>query len=158
MATILITEQPVSQVVPGGAEPADMTVVATYDGAETLLYQWYECDDELGTNPEAISGAVADTTTFGMMTPGGTTYYYCELSATDVAEDVLTDIVSVYQLGLLPEKPAYLTGEYVLDYIGQCSLEVQDRFTEALALSGIEIPDTTDVLRTAQVELFMSVI
>lgn len=58
----------------------------------------------------------------------------------------------------LPELPEYITGNFVTTYIAACSEEVQQRYEDALARSRITISETDDVLRTEQVELFMSVI
>lgn len=58
----------------------------------------------------------------------------------------------------LPEIPEYITGNYVTEYIAACSETVQNRFKEMCALRDITIPETDDVLRTEQVELFMAAI
>lgn len=158
MATITITAQPLSEIVAGGEEPTTKSVTATYDGEETLLYQWYKCADAEGTDPEIIELGVTNELTFGTMTPGYTTWYYCRLSALDVASPVLTNIVYVTQNGLLPAEPEYLTGAFVLDYIGQCSADTQVRFEEELARTGITFADSTAKLRTEQIELFARVI
>ena len=54
--------------------------------------------------------------------------------------------------------PDYITGNFALDYIDSCSEQVQERFLELQARLGIEIPETDEVLRTAQLELFMAAI
>ena len=161
MATIVIDTHPVSEVVPGGDTPTPMTVAATYNGIETLLFQWYECDDLLGTNPEAVELGTTATLTFGTMTPGGETYYYCSLSATDVAAPVLSEIAYIRQNGLLPVDPGTITTHYIHEYIGQCSTAVQERFVAEQARVGITIPGTLDAERgayTVEIELFMNVI
>lgn len=58
----------------------------------------------------------------------------------------------------LPEIPEYITGNFVKAYIAACSAGVQERFKQMCVLSGITFPETDDVLRTAQVELFMAAI
>lgn len=157
-AAIVISDQPASQVVAGGEDPEDMTVVATYDGIETLEYQWYKCDNLLKANPVVMELGATDTITFGTMSPGYTTFYFCRLTADD-ATTVDSAVASVKQNGELPVlTDDYITGAYVLDYLGQCSAEVQERFTQTCALTGITFEDNAKVLRTSQLELFMSVI
>ena len=58
----------------------------------------------------------------------------------------------------LPEIPEYITGNYVNEYIAACSDEVKTNFQKMCALRGITFPETDDVLRTEQVELFMAAI
>lgn len=97
MAEINITTQPVGEVVDVGGTPTPLTVVADYDGDETLLYAWYVSDDATGADAEAIAGATTDTLILTDLEPGEVLYYYCVLSATDVEDEVLTDIVAVYE-------------------------------------------------------------
>ncbi len=97
MAEIKITTQPKGEVIAVGGTPTPVTVVATYDGDETLLYAWYVSDDATGADAEAVTGATTDTLTLTDLEPGEVLYYYCELSATDVDDEVLTDIVAVYE-------------------------------------------------------------
>lgn len=158
MASIVITTQPASQVVPAGQDPQDVLVVATYDGADVLAYQWYSCD-AAGANRVIIETATTDTLTLGTMTPGSTHNYICELSASDVVEDVLTAVVAIVQNGQVPVLTSdYTTGADVHDYIAQMSAEVQARFVSEQAFRGIEIPDTAVPLRSAQMELVRSII
>lgn len=56
---------------------------------------------------------------------------------------------------VIPETPTYITGSYVHDYVAACDESVKDRLDDLMARRGIDIPDTDDALRTAQIELFM---
>lgn len=58
----------------------------------------------------------------------------------------------------LPEIPAYITGKFVTEYIAACDKTIQDRFKNLCARRRITIPNTTDTLRTEQVELFMDAV
>ena len=154
---ITIVTQPANQVVAGGETPADMVVEATTIGVDPITYQWYECDNPAKANPVAISGAITNTMTFGTMSPGHTTYYFCRLDADD-ADPVDSAVASITQNGLLPAVPSRLTGAFVLNYIEQCSAETQARFSQRCAFTGITFPDTNNSLRTSQIELFMDCI
>lgn len=58
----------------------------------------------------------------------------------------------------LPEKPEYMTGAWAHAYIEACGEETQARFEQEQIRTGIEIPNTDVVLRTAQLELVSRVI
>lgn len=58
----------------------------------------------------------------------------------------------------LPEIPKYITGKFVTEYIAACDKTIQDRFKNLCARRRITIPNTTDTLRTEQVELFMDAV
>lgn len=58
----------------------------------------------------------------------------------------------------LPAIPEYITGTFVTEYIDACDKTIQDRFKTLCARRRITIPNTTDTLRTEQVELFMDAI
>lgn len=58
----------------------------------------------------------------------------------------------------LPEKPEYMTGTWAHAYIKACGEETQTRFEQEQARTGIKIPNTDVVLRTAQLELVSRVI
>ncbi len=62
------------------------------------------------------------------------------------------------EVPVLPAVPEYLTGNFVKKYIAACSKETQTRFKQMCALRGITFPETDNVLRTEQVELFMAAI
>lgn len=138
MAEIKITTQPVGEVVAVGGTPTPLTVVATYDGEETLLYAWYVSDDATGADAKAIAGATTDTLTLTDLKPGEVLYYYCELSAADVDGKVLTDIVAVYEMlpsitittqpvsELLPaDDPSPTAKTVVVSYDGEEELKYQ---------------------------------
>lgn len=161
--TITITVQPADQVVAGGDDPVAMSVTATTTDDDPITYQWYKCDNVSKLNPVAISpGGTTNTISFGTMTPGYSTYYFCRLATAD-SDPVDTRVATVTQNGIVPilTPGDYITNEYVNDYIAQCSAEVQQRFIDQQAITGIEIPATgegTVALRSAQIELFMRVI
>lgn len=58
----------------------------------------------------------------------------------------------------LPDIPEYITGKFVTEYIAACDKTIQDRFKNLCARRRITIPNTTDTLRTEQVELFMDAV
>lgn len=58
----------------------------------------------------------------------------------------------------LPDIPKYITGKFVTEYIAACDEKIQNRFNDLCARRRITIPNTTDTLRTEQVELFMDAI
>ena len=158
-ASITITVQPANETVAGDAEPSERSVTATYDGIDAVAYQWYTCTDLLKTGAAVVTDATLATyTPPNTLLRGSNYFYFCRLTAAD-ADTVDTAVITVYRNGLLPVPEGnYFTGAYVLDYIAQCSAEVQLSFTTACARSGIEFPDTTAALRSAQLSLFMSVI
>ena len=160
LPSITITTQPVSELLPADdASPTAKTVVATSDGSAAITYQWYECTDESGANATAIQTATTNTLTLDAWRPALLKWYYCKLSATDVAQPVTTDIVYLNMLGLLPLLPPYLTPLAMTGYIAQCTQVIQDRFVEEQARTGIAInPLLTRAAYSAEIELFMSVI
>lgn len=56
------------------------------------------------------------------------------------------------------DMPNYVTCSWVCRYIAACGAEVQQRFADAQARSGIEIPNTDTIIRSNQMELFLSVL
>lgn len=146
---IAITTQPVSTEVMKGHIAGSLKIVAT--GATT--HQWKQAK-----SATSISGAtnVSGATTAEMTIPkdldSGDYYYYCVLG--DGSTTSNSNIVTVSVVDF----PAYITGAFVNEYIKSCDKTVQDKYKDALKLSGITIPDDGKVLRTAQVELFMSVL
>lgn len=148
---IAITKQPQSTTVIKGMVQGTLTVEAT--GVQS--YQWKKAK-----SASSVAGAtvVSNATAATFTIPTDLTadaYYFCTLTgAGDSAETVNTDIATVSVIN----DPVYITGKYVNAYIAGCSKEIQNRFSRMKALKGIEIPDTADVLRTAQIELVMSVI
>lgn len=157
-----ITVQPVGELVAGGESPADITVTAVTEGAEPITYMWMYSPVSPITQPFDMQNST-DTLTSAeieaLVGVGAEGYFYCVLEAVDCTPDSLTtDVVRVFQNGLLPVIPEYLTGEFVIDYIGQCSLEVQARFVSEQARTGITFADDDTALRTAQIELFMKII
>lgn len=58
----------------------------------------------------------------------------------------------------LPDIPEYITGEFVNSYIEACDETIQQRFKNLCTRRRITIPNTSDNLRTEQVELFMDAI
>jgi hypothetical protein len=81
-ATPTITTQPVDTTVQQGIVK-QLTVVASVsgDGAGTLSYQWYKCDDATGTNPVAVDGATEASFTIPTGEVG-TFYYMCKVTNT----------------------------------------------------------------------------
>ena len=118
-------------------------------------YQWKKAKSATSTSgATVVSGATSKEFTIPKDITN-TTCYFCTLTAEGASsETVNTDIATVSVV----DDPVYITGKYVNAYIAGCSEEIQNRFSEMKALSGIEIPDTTNVLRTAQIELVMSVL
>lgn len=146
---ITISTQPASTQVMKDRISGTLKVVA--NGATT--YQWKQAKSATSV---ANATNVANATTAEMTIPTnldlGDAYFFCVLG--DGSTTVNSSIATVSVVDF----PAYITGAFVHSYIKSCAQSVQTRFNEALKLSRIEIPDTTDVLRTAQVELFMSVL
>lgn len=148
---IAITKQPQSTSVIKGMVQGTLSVEAT--GVQS--YQWKKAKSATSTSgATVVSGATSKEFTIPKDITN-TTYYFCTLTGEgDPGETANTDIATVSVV----DDPVYITGKYVNAYIAGCSEEIQNRFSEMKALSGIEIPDTTDVLRTAQIELVMSVL
>ena len=59
----------------GAAGATGKQISVTAEGAGTLHYVWYTCDDELGTNPVAIEPANDAATLSNITIPTGTQYY-----------------------------------------------------------------------------------
>lgn len=148
---IAITQQPQNTLVVKGHIAGKLSVEAT----GVTSYQWKKAK-----SASSVAGAtvVSNATAATFTIPTDLTedaYYFCTLTGDgDSAETVNTSIATVSVVDDVP----YITGAYVNAYIAGCAKVVQTRFAEAKALSGIEIPDDNKVLRTAQVELFMSVL
>ncbi len=94
-AEIIITAQPADQDLEPAEDPAAIEVVATYDGINVLEYQWYSCDDAVKTNPVLIAGATSSTYTPEAPAAGTSDFYFCRLSANDVALDVDSDVATI---------------------------------------------------------------
>lgn len=146
---IVITTQPRNVQVMEGKITQKLSVEAT--GATT--YQWKQAKS--GTS---VSGAtiVAGQNTAEMTIPTtlteGRYYYFCAIS--DETSTVNSDIVTVEVVDF----PEYMTGKFVNEYVAACDASVKQALNAAMALTGIDIPNTDDVLRTAQVELFVSIL
>lgn len=146
---ITISTQPASTQVMKDHISGTLKVVAT--GATT--YQWKQAK-----SASDVAGAtnVASATSAELTIPTnldkGDYYFFCTLG--DGSTTVNSNIATVSVVDF----PAYITGAFVNSYIKSCDTTVQTRFEKALKLSGITIPNTEKVLRTAQVELFMSVL
>lgn len=146
---IVITTQPKNTQVMQGHISGKLTVEAT--GATT--YQWKQAKSATSVSGATnVSGATTAEMTIPTTLTEGEAYYFCAVG--DGSTTVNTNIATVSVVDF----PAYITGAFVNSYINSCAKVVQDRYKEALALSGVTIPDTDDVLRTVQVELFMSVL
>lgn len=146
---VLITKQPENIQVMEGKISQKLTVEAT--GA--TAYQWKQAKS--GTSVAGatnVSGATTNTLKIPTTLTKGNYYYFCVL--TGDTGNVNSNIVNVEVVDF----PEYITGKFVNGYIAACDVSIQNRWKEALALSGIEVPNTDEVLRTAQVELFMSVL
>lgn len=145
---VLIQTQPKSIAVVKGAITESLSVTATGDGS--LSYQWKQAKDSTTTDGATV---VAGQTAATMLVPKnleeGTYYYFCTVA--DSSYTLNSSIATV----TVANFPEYITGKYVNAYIKQCSKEAQDRFAELQVLRGITIPNTDDVLKTAQIELFM---
>lgn len=146
---VVITKQPENIQVMEGKISAKLSVEAT--GATG--YQWKQAKSSSST---AGATNVAGQTTKNLTVPVGLTegyyYYFCEV--TDGASPVNSNIASVQVVDF----PEYITGRFVNEYVAACATTVQERFAQAKKLSGIDIPNDNKVLRTAQVELFMSIL
>lgn len=146
---IVITKQPQNAQVMEGKITQKLLVAAT--GATT--YQWKQAK-----SPTSVSGAtvVVGQSTAEMTIPTSLTegryYYFCAVS--DGSSTVNSDIVIVEVVDF----PEYITGKFVHEYIAACDPSVKTEFDAAVARTGITIPNTEDVLRTSQVELFISIL
>lgn len=144
---ILITKQPSDATMMVGKISGTLNVAAT--GATE--YQWRQTRDA-GTTYGSTVLAGQNTPELKIPTnlEVGTYYFYCAISDED--ETVNSKIVSVYVV----EFPECITGAFAHSYVGACAKEIQDKFQELQVLTGITIPNTNEVLLTAQVELFMA--
>ena len=146
---ITISTQPKSTQVRVGHIAGTLKVEAT--GATT--YQWKQAKSSTSvTGATVVSGANTAELTIPTSLTEGDYYYFCVLG------DGTTTVNSKIATVSVVEFPAYITGAFVNTYIQSCDTSIQDRYKKTLALSGITIPDDDNVLRTAQVELFMSVL
>lgn len=146
---IVITKQPVNAEVIQGKITEKLTVTAT--GATS--YQWKKAQSAISTdNAVNVEGATTAALTIPADLTEGTYYYFCTLS--DGSSEVNTDIVIVEVVTF----PKYLTGNQAWTIIESLDSSKQKAFASASALSGIKIPKTDAALRTAQIELLMSII
>lgn len=146
---ITISTQPASTQVMKDHISGTLKVVAT--GATT--YQWKKAKSSTSVaNATNVTGATKAEMTIPTDLTDGDHYFFCALG--DGSTTVNTDIATVSVVDF----PAYITGAFVNSYINSCDKKVQDRYDKALKLSRITIPNDDKVLRTAQVELFMSVL
>ena len=150
------TTQPVDTQVTFESITGALTVVAA--GAETLTYQWYEAVSKTSVvGATLIAGATTDSFTIPTDLVTGDHFYFCRVSASE-ENAVDSYIATVQVVGSLPEVPKYVTGAWCHDFIEDCSQEVQERFTDLQAQTGITIGNNSNTLRSAQIELFMSAI
>lgn len=146
---ITISTQPASTQVMKDHISGTLKVVAT--GATT--YQWKQAKSATSVaNATNVAGATDAEMTIPTGLDDGDHYFFCALG--DGSTTVNSNIATVSVVDF----PAYITGAFVNSYINSCDETVQDRYKNALKLSGITIPNDDKVLRTAQVELFMSVL
>lgn len=146
---IVITKQPQNAQVMEGKITQKLTVKAT--GATT--YQWKQAKSGTSVSGATIvSGQNTSVMTIPTTLTEGRYYYFCAIS--DASSTVNSDIVTVEVVRF----PEYITGKFVNEYVAACDPSVKKDLDAALARTGIEIPNTDDVLRTAQVELFISVL
>lgn len=146
---IVITKQPQNTQVMQGKITQKLKVVAT--GAST--YQWKQAKS--GTSVSGATIVVGQSTnemTIPTTLTEGRYYYFCAIS--DGTGTVNSDIVVVEVVKF----PVYITGKFVHEYIAACDPSVKKEFDAAVARTGITIPNTEDVLRTSQVELFISIL
>ena len=146
---VVITKQPTGATVTVGKITQELSITAT-GAASTNGYVWKEAKSATDKT-DAKTLATTDEGTWAIPTDlkEGTYYYYC--SVTDGTTPVDSNIVAVQAI-LFPE---YITGNWVHDYLKACGTEVNARFTKLCTLTGITIPKNDNVLRTAQVEVFM---
>lgn len=146
---ITISTQPASTQVMKDHISGTLKVVAT--GATT--YQWKQAKSATSVaNATNVAGATEAEMAIPTGLDDGDHYFFCALGDGSTAVNSNIATVSVVDF------PAYITGAFVNSYINSCDEIVQDRYKNALKLSGITIPNDGKVLRTAQVELFMSVL
>lgn len=146
---VVITKQPENIQVMEGKISAKLSVEAS--GATG--YQWKQAKSSSSTaGATDVSGQTTKDLTIPVDLTEGYYYFFCEV--TDGESPVNSNIASVQ----VTDFPAYITGQFVNEYVAACATSVQERFKQAKALSGIDIPNDTNVLRTAQVELFMSIL
>lgn len=143
---IVITKQPSDKTFMVGKISGTMVVEAT--GATS--FQWMQAQDGASTD-SAVEVAGQTTATLAIPTDlaEGSYYFFCEISGDDEVID--SEIATVHVVTF----PEYITGEFVHTYIEACAENIQERFENLQVLRGIEIPNDTNVLMTAQVELFM---
>lgn len=146
---IVITTQPQNAQVMEGKITQKLAVEAT--GASA--YQWKQAKSGTSVSGATIvSGQNTNKMTIPTTLTEGRYYYFCAIS--DSSSTVNSDIVVVEVVKF----PEYITGKFVNEYIAACDSSVKKDFDAALARTGITIPNTNDVLRTSQVELFMSIL
>jgi len=78
--SVTISAQPSDISVASGAT-GTVTVTATASDSSTLVYQWYSCDDENGTNPVMVVGATTKTLTTSSSLSAGTHFYFAKVTA-----------------------------------------------------------------------------
>lgn len=145
---VLIQTQPKDTMVAKGAITESLSVTAT--GGGSLSYQWKQAKESTSVvGATVVAGQTAATMPIPKDLTEGAYYYFC--TVTDSSGTLNSNIATV----TVSDFPEYITGKYVNTYIKQCSKEAQDRFTKLQVLRGITIPNTDDVLKTAQIELFM---
>lgn len=146
---IVITTQPQNAQVMEGKITQKLTVEAT--GA--TAYQWKQAKSGTSVSGATIvSGQNTSVMTIPTTLTEGRYYYFCAIS--DASSTVNSDIVTVEVVKF----PEYITGKFVNEYIAACDPSVKEELDAAIARTGIEIPNTEEVLRTAQVELFVSIL
>lgn len=146
---IVITTQPQNAQVMEGKITQKLAVEAT--GASA--YQWKQAKSATSVSGATIvSGQNTNKMTIPTTLTEGRYYYFCAIS--DSSSTVNSDIVIVEVVKF----PEYITGKFVNEYIAACDPSVKKDLDAALARAGITIPNTNDVLRTSQVELFMSIL
>ena len=146
---IVITTQPQNAQVMEGKITQKLTVEAT--GA--TAYQWKQAKSATSVSGATIvSGQNTNQMTIPTTLTEGRYYYFCAIS--DASSTVNSDIVTVEVVKF----PEYITGKFVNEYVAACDPSVKKDLDAALARTGMKIPNTDDVLRTAQVELFVSIL
>ena len=146
---IVITKQPQNAQVMEGKITQKLTVEAT--GA--TAYQWKQAKSATSVSGATIvSGQNTSIMTIPTTLTEGRYYYFCAIS--DASSTVNSDIVIVEVVKF----PEYITGKFVNEYVAACDASVKEELDAAIARTGIEIPNTEEVLRTAQVELFVSIL
>ena len=79
---------------PYGTEGGKVTLDITGAEGYTLLYRWYQNDEEAGTGT-AIPGATGAEYPIPADTPIGTYYYYCKVTAAGLSEQFTTNLTKV---------------------------------------------------------------